>query len=48
MLKRKVRIVGTSLVFTVPTSIVHSLDIKNGDEMEIIPDGIGTFIIKKI
>ena len=48
MLKRKVRIVGKSLVITIPSDIVHSMDIKNGDEMEIIPDRFGELRIKKI
>ena len=48
MLKRKVRTVGKSLVVTIPSRIVRSLDIKNGDDLEIIPDGFGEFRIKKI
>jgi len=48
MLKRKVRRVGESLVVTIPARLVHSLDIKNGDEMEIIPNGFGELKIKKI
>jgi len=48
MLKRKARIVGESLVVTIPSDIVRSMDIKNGDEMEIIPDGFGELRIKKI
>ena len=48
MLKRKVRKVGKSLVVTIPADIVRSLDIKNGDELEIIPDGFGELTIKKV
>lgn len=48
MLKRKVRKVGRSLVVTIPSDIVRSMDIKNGDEMEIMPDGFGELKIKKI
>ena len=47
-MKRKARIVGESLVITIPADIVRSMDIKNGDEMEIIPDGFGELRIKKI
>ena len=48
MLKRKARTVGESLVVTIPVDIVRSMDIKNGDELEIIPGKFGEFRIKKV
>ena len=48
MLKRKARKVGKSLVVTIPDDIVRSMDIKNGDELEIVPAGFGELTIKKI
>ena len=48
MLKRKVRTVGTSLVITIPPNIIRSLDIKDGDDLEIIPAGFGELTIKKV
>jgi len=32
-MERKVRIVGTSLVVTIPSDIAHSMDIKNGGQL---------------
>ena len=48
MLKRKARTVSESLVVTIPVSIVRSMNIKKGDELEIIPAGFGEFKIKKV
>jgi len=48
MLKRKARIVGSSLVITIPSNFVQAFEIKDGDWMEIIPMGIGEFKIKKV
>ena len=47
-LTRKARIVGSSLVITIPSQIAKAHDINNGDQLEIIPLGLGEFRIKKI
>ncbi len=47
-LTRKVRMVGSSLVVTIPSQLAKANDIKDGDELEIIPLGFGEFKIKKI
>ena len=47
MLKRKARIVGTSLVVTIPANFAQAWNINDGDEMEIISCGTGEFKIKK-
>ena len=47
-LTRKARIVGSSLVLTIPSQIAKAHDIKEGDELEIIPLGMGEFKIRKI
>jgi len=47
-LTRKARIVGSSLVLTIPSQLAKAHDISDGDELEIIPEGIGEFRIKKI
>ena len=46
-LTRKARIVGSSLVITIPSQLAKAHDIKDGDELEIIPAGMGEFRIKK-
>jgi bifunctional DNA-binding transcriptional regulator/antitoxin component of YhaV-PrlF toxin-antitoxin module len=46
-LTRKARIVGSSLVITIPSQIAKAHDINDGDELEIIPLGIAEFKIKK-
>ena len=46
-LTRKARVVGSSLVITIPSQIAKAHDINDGDELEIIPVGIAEFKIKK-
>ena len=46
-LTRKARVVGSSLVITIPSQLAKAHDIKDGDELEIIPAGMGEFLIKK-
>ena len=45
-LTRKARIVGSSLVITIPSQLAQAFGIKDGDYFEIIPRKIG-FLIKK-
>jgi bifunctional DNA-binding transcriptional regulator/antitoxin component of YhaV-PrlF toxin-antitoxin module len=40
--------VGSSLVITIPSQIAKAHDINDGDELEIIPAGIGEFRLKKV
>ena len=47
-LTRKARIVGSSLVLTIPSQLAKAHDINDGDEIEIIPMGIGEFKIRKL
>ena len=47
-LTRKVRMVGSSLVITIPSQLAKAHDINDGDELEIIPAGIGEFRLKKV
>ncbi len=47
-LTRKARVVGSSLVLTIPSQLAKAHDINDGDEIEIIPTGIGEFKIKKV
>ena len=47
-LTRKARVVGSSLVLTIPSQLAKAYDISDGDEIEIIPMGIGEFRIKKL
>ena len=47
-LTRKARVVGSSLVVTIPSQIAKAYDINDGDEIEIIPLEFGEFKIKKI
>jgi bifunctional DNA-binding transcriptional regulator/antitoxin component of YhaV-PrlF toxin-antitoxin module len=47
-LTRKARIVGSSLVITIPSQIAKAHDINDGDDLEIIPVGISEFKIKKV
>lgn len=47
-LTRKARVVGSSLVVTIPSQMAKAFDINDGDEIEIIPVGYGEFKIKKI
>jgi bifunctional DNA-binding transcriptional regulator/antitoxin component of YhaV-PrlF toxin-antitoxin module len=47
-LTRKARIVGSSLVITIPSQLAKAHDIQDGDELEIIPTGISEFKIKKV
>jgi len=46
-LTRKARVVGSSLVITIPSQLAKAHDIKDGDELEIIPVGMGEFRIRK-
>ena len=46
-LTRKARIVGSSLVLTIPSQLAKAHDIQDGDDLEIIPEGIGEFRIRK-
>ena len=47
-LTRKARVVGSSLVLTIPSQLAEAHDIKDGDNIEIIPLGIGEFKIRKL
>lgn len=47
-LTRKARVVGSSLVITIPSQLAKAHDINDGDELEIIPLGLSEFKIKKI
>lgn len=47
-LTRKARVVGSSLVLTIPSQLAKAYDINGGDEIEIIPVGIGEFRMKKL
>jgi hypothetical protein len=47
-LTRKARIVGSSLVLTIPSQLAKAHDIGDGDEIEIIPIGVGEFKIRKL
>jgi bifunctional DNA-binding transcriptional regulator/antitoxin component of YhaV-PrlF toxin-antitoxin module len=47
-LTRKARLVGSSLVVTIPSQLAKAHDINDGDEIEIIPIGIGEFKIRKL
>ena len=47
-LTRKARIVGSSLVVTIPSQLAKAHDINDGDEIEIIPVGVGEFKIRKL
>ena len=47
-LTRKARIVGSSLVITIPSQLATANDINEGDLLEVIPVGFGEFKIKKV
>jgi len=47
-LTRKARVVGSSLVITIPSQLAKAHNINDGDDLEIIPLGIGEFKIKKM
>jgi len=47
-LTRKARVVGSSLVLTIPSQLAKAHDINDGDDLEILPAGIGEFLIKKV
>lgn len=47
-LTRKARVVGSSLVITIPSQLAKAHNINDGDELEIIPSGMGEFKIRKI
>jgi len=47
-LTRKARLVGSSLVITIPSQLALASDINDGDTLEIIPTGIAEFKIRKI
>jgi len=46
-LTRKARLVGSSLVITIPSQLAKAHDISDGDELEIIPSALGEFKIRK-
>ena len=46
-LTRKARIVGSSLVITIPSQLAKAHDINDGDEIEIIPKASGEFTLRK-
>jgi bifunctional DNA-binding transcriptional regulator/antitoxin component of YhaV-PrlF toxin-antitoxin module len=46
-LTRKARVVGSSLVITIPSQLAKAHNINDGDDLEIIPMGIGEFKIRK-
>jgi len=46
-LTRKARVVGSSLVITIPSQLAKAHDINDGDDLEILPSGIGEFKIRK-
>jgi antitoxin component of MazEF toxin-antitoxin module len=47
-LTRKARVVGSSLVITIPSQLAKAHNINDGDELEIVPQGIGEFKIRKV
>ena len=47
-LTRKARLVGSSLVITIPSQLALANDIQDGDFLEIIPTGLAEFKIKKV
>ena len=47
-LTRKARVVGSSLVLTIPSQLAKAHNINEGDEIEIIPTGVGEFTIRKL
>lgn len=47
-LTRKARIVGSSLVITIPSQLAKAHNINDGDDLEIIPANIGEFKIRKL
>ncbi|MBN1861316.1 MAG: AbrB/MazE/SpoVT family DNA-binding domain-containing protein [Candidatus Thermoplasmatota archaeon] len=47
-LTRKARIVGSSLVITIPSQLAKANNINDGDELTIIPTRIGEFKIRKV
>ena len=47
-LTRKARIVGSSLVITIPSQLAKAHDINDGDEIEIMPKANGEFTIRKL
>jgi antitoxin component of MazEF toxin-antitoxin module len=40
--------VGSSLVITIPSQLAKAHNINDGDELEIIPVGMGEFRIRKM
>ena len=47
-LTRKARVVGSSLVLTIPSQLAKAHEINDGDDIEIIPLGVGEFKIRKL
>ncbi len=47
-LTRKARMVGSSLVITIPSQLAKAHNINDGDALEIIPLGMGEFKIRKV
>ena len=44
---RKTRSSGSSIVLSIPSQLAEAYDIRDGDELEIIPLGNGAFKVKK-
>lgn len=47
-LTRKARIVGSSLVITIPSQLAKVYNINDGDDLVIVPTKIGEFKIRKV
>jgi antitoxin component of MazEF toxin-antitoxin module len=47
-LTRKARVVGSSLVITIPSQLAKAHNINDGDDLEIIPSVLGEFKIRKV
>lgn len=47
-LTRKARVVGSSLVITIPSQLAKAHDINDGDDLEIVPLLLGEFKIRKV
>ena len=44
---RKTRVSGRSIVLAIPSQLAEAYDIVDGDELEIIPLGLGEFKVRK-
>ena len=45
---RKTQSIGSKLVVSIPSQLVEAYDIDDGDNLEIIPLGPGSFKVKKV